>query len=408
MLLLVWVAADARGAEPGITFATNGIDLKIDSHAFYNGNFFPTSSWYLKDLNPWKDHFFDFDDVKPGDWGKTIISMHVKKTDAWMCLDFKNLKSNDNGQNEPESHDDLDGNTDGELAENLFFFAWRDDGDNTFEVGETPIFGNTPLPATTVLNETTYPIADAGNGSSCKEGTTRYVGLAWCAGIMSVNLATAQISCDGSQLGNVAQTDSMSVDVSIRAVPTKQNPNFKCNYTPPPPEEKKGSIKVCKVITDKYGKFVTGSDYSGTTFSIPGISFAGNATAPQAVALLPTSNFTTPLTLNADLFGSDGKKDAQCVTYSDLKLGSYYYDKETINSTNWLAPKYSDSKNPPLSGTSNLATYSGQLFTPSTSDDASRNQNADGHILLSKDNPNRTLIILNSHKVVKDGGGSGW
>lgn len=231
MLLLVWVAADARGQEPGITFATNGIDLKIDSTAFYNGSFFPTSSWYLKDLNPWADHFFDFDDVKPGDYGKTIISMHVKKTDAWMCLDFNNLESDDNGQNEPESQDDGDGDTDGELAENLFFFAWQDDGDNKFEVGEKPIFGNTPLPATEVLDDKSYPIADYGHGNSCREGTTRYVGIAWCAGAMTVDLSTAQISCDGSGMDNAAQTDSMSVDIAIRAVPTKQNPKFVCKDT---------------------------------------------------------------------------------------------------------------------------------------------------------------------------------
>jgi hypothetical protein len=42
-----------------------------------------------------------------------------------------------------------------------------------------------------------------------------------------VNLATAAIDCDANTLGNAAQTDSMSVDISFRAVTTDQN-DFRC------------------------------------------------------------------------------------------------------------------------------------------------------------------------------------
>src|SRR3989344_534761 len=93
---------------------------------------------------------------------------------------------------------------------------------------EKPLFGTTTQSASIVLDDKTYVIGDAGNGNSCKVNQSRYVGIYWCAGNLSVNLSTNTISCDGSTLGNEAQTDSMSVDVSIRAMPSKENPKFLC------------------------------------------------------------------------------------------------------------------------------------------------------------------------------------
>ena len=49
-------AASVRGVTPGITFATNGIDLKIDSQASYNSLPVPSGTWTLKDLVPGIDH----------------------------------------------------------------------------------------------------------------------------------------------------------------------------------------------------------------------------------------------------------------------------------------------------------------------------------------------------------------
>src|SRR5690349_5864084 len=93
VFLVVGVAVNARNNLFGITFATYGIDLKIDNKAWYNGVLVPGSTWALKDLVPTSDKFFNFNDIKPGDWGKTLISTHVGKSDAWLCLDFANLQS---------------------------------------------------------------------------------------------------------------------------------------------------------------------------------------------------------------------------------------------------------------------------------------------------------------------------
>ena len=228
MFALAVSAALVQGVDSGTTFATSGIDLKIDSEATYNGVARPSGTWALKNLVPAVDKFFNFDDIKPGDYGENTISMHVKKSDAWLCVDFKNLQSADNGQNEPEALADGNGNADGELAAGMEFFSWVDDGDNIFEIGERPLFGTTTQSAIQVLNNKTYSIGDINHGSSCRVNQDRYIGVYWCAGDLNVNLETAAITCDGSALGNAAQTDSMSVDVSIRAVPSGSNPSFNC------------------------------------------------------------------------------------------------------------------------------------------------------------------------------------
>jgi len=226
-------AALARSQEPGITFATNGIDLKIDSRAWYNGAAVPGSTWALKNLVPTADHFFSYDDVKPGDSGKTVISMHVKKESAFLCLDFSNFVGADNTQNEPESAVDANGLVKDELADGVELFGWIDDGDNVYEWGEKILFGMGVQRASYVLNDKAYAVADSGQGGACGVNQTRYVGIAWCAGNLTVNIVTGAMTCDAAALGNKAQTDSFSFDTSIRAMPSKQHGIFACGTKPP-------------------------------------------------------------------------------------------------------------------------------------------------------------------------------
>lgn len=228
---MVILAFGFRTEATGFTYATgNGFNLRIDSQAFYNGQAVPSSTWSLKNLAPGSDKFFNLSDVKPGDRGTATISFHVNK-DAWICLDFEKLKENENGRNEPEMQvDNTGGANSGELADGTEFFAWYDDGDNVYEVGEKAIFGTstTKQAATLVLNNKTYALADSVAGQAFTASTTRYVGITWCAGDLIVNTVTALIGCDATALGNEAQTDSFSVDVSIRAVAAKDDKKFKC------------------------------------------------------------------------------------------------------------------------------------------------------------------------------------
>jgi hypothetical protein len=216
------------------TYSVGGIDLKVDSKAYYNSAYYPQSSWSAKDLQPYYDKFFSFADVKPGDTGTTTISLHIKKASAYMCLSFSEFKDQENSRNEPELQVDAT-NTLGELGKGVEFFAWTDDGDNTFEVGEKPLFGTSTQSAIQTVKNTTYALADYLHGSAWLQNSTHYVGIAWCAGNLSVDLASAKVSCDGSVLGNEAQTDILSFSVSLTAVPYTQDKKYTC--APPPPQE---------------------------------------------------------------------------------------------------------------------------------------------------------------------------
>jgi len=232
VLLIVAFVYGMRSEAVGTTFATGsgqgGLDLKIDSKTIYNGVLQPKLSWALKNLRPACERFFRFFDVKPGDTGMNLISVHVAKNPAWVCLDFVNLKDKENGNNEPESHEDVNGVKGGELSSGLEFFSWMDDGDNIYEVGERALFGTSTQAATSTLRGMSYPIADSANGPAILVGQTKYVGISWCAGNLTVSTTTATITCDGATLGNGVQTDSMSVDVSFRAITSANNDAFVC------------------------------------------------------------------------------------------------------------------------------------------------------------------------------------
>jgi hypothetical protein len=67
----------------------------------------------------------------------------------------------------------------------------------------------------------------------------------WCAGNLTVDVAQAKITCDGTALGNEAQTDSMGVDVVLRAVSSQNQPKFTCIVPPKPVEQ-------CEIEGHKY------------------------------------------------------------------------------------------------------------------------------------------------------------
>lgn len=168
-----------------------------------------------------------------------------------------------------------------------------------------------------------------------------------------------------------------------------------------------GSIRVCKVIVDAEGNLVTSPVSSGSTFEV-----AGNSASTLQFGLpngtIPTSTFTTPLTLNSNLFGGDEVNDAQCVTYSNLEVKDpgYYYAQESISGIGWQSPVYNDQfgMNGFGQGSSFDITkfygFSGQLFDTDISNDGARNQSADGHVTLTSTNKNRTLVVVNKETEV--------
>ena len=266
----------------GNVFAAGALDLKIDNESYYNGlvcaevdegeyewqqttwgeanmaqHFDPymtnligtpcVTSWALKDLGE-GDLFFDFEDVKPGDWGEDTISIHVHDNPAWACMDMR-IQEDDFGANDLA------------LQEQIQFIWWADDGDNVLEADEYDSLQIANGPAIEVLNSY-YALADSetnvwdpnapgtpllgGVDPETQEENVYYVAKAWCFGEFEFgdNLAeqdgegkTGQngpgdrgpgFVCNGASTGNDAMAGRFLVDVAFEAVQARHNGNFQC------------------------------------------------------------------------------------------------------------------------------------------------------------------------------------
>src|SRR3989338_6576139 len=112
--MIVFVGAVVIGAtgaffsdsetSTGNTFTAGAIDLGVDNHSYYNGVLNPETTWRVTyDLDEGGPHqFFNFNDLKPGDWGEDTISLHVNNNDSWLCADVKLTSDDDNLPSEPE------------------------------------------------------------------------------------------------------------------------------------------------------------------------------------------------------------------------------------------------------------------------------------------------------------------
>lgn len=253
------------------TFTAGALDLTVDSEQHYNGAEcvlvgqsyvwddgaeevgWPVEgtpcdgTWEATDLGA-THTFFNFSDIKPGDFGENTISLHVDSNDAFACVDIEITENDDVDCTEPEEgaegagvcNTDGDPLLDGELAENLNFFAWSDwgetegfgdegdegEGDNIWQVGEPALFTNNLGPAADVLGGVSYTLADSSTGP-LEGGVTSYIGLAWCAGDMTAEAGL--ITCDGEGMGNEAQTDNMVADIAFRIEQARHNEEFSCD-----------------------------------------------------------------------------------------------------------------------------------------------------------------------------------
>jgi predicted ribosomally synthesized peptide with SipW-like signal peptide len=256
--LIVFVAAVALGAtgaffsdtetSTGNTFTAGAIDLQIDSQCSYNGVAQNCSgSWALKDLIPTSDKFFNFADLKPGDWGENTISLHIDNNPAWACAQINITKDADVTCTDPENADDVSPvcnpvNTgfDGDIAKNLSLAWWADDGDNVLEQNEHVFFMNgaklsTLLNGGYVLNLTLADkntnfflgIDNTGNTTPLNGNQPYYVGMAWCLGDIVINGAGV-VTCDGKNVNNAPQTDSLTADMLFNVVQQRNNLDFTC------------------------------------------------------------------------------------------------------------------------------------------------------------------------------------
>lgn len=237
------------------------IDMKIDNTSYYRGAFNPATSWTPDDLA--NHHFFDFDDLKPSDWGEDTISLHVDTNDAWACYSVTLTADDDGTCTSPELVDDPTcvvnnpDQFDGELGSLVNFAFWLDDGDNVFENDEQ-VFADGP--ASAVLPSLQGALADSSGGllglggQPMDTNETYYIGKAWCFGTMTEQPITQDddgfqgaegfngpdvrgsgFTCDGDQINNAAQTDRLTADISFSAVQARNNSGYICEGGQPSP-----------------------------------------------------------------------------------------------------------------------------------------------------------------------------
>ena len=176
----------------GNVLTAGAVDLLIDNESYYNGVLNEDTTWTLSDLTD--QLFFDFSDVKPNDLGEDTISFHADN-DYWLCAEMTLTNNDDNTCTANEQVDDLTCSEpdadlfDGELAQNINFIFWGDDGDNVLEDDELVFEEGT---AEEVLDDNAIALADSATnniggltGEPAPGGETVYVGKAWCFGTLT-------------------------------------------------------------------------------------------------------------------------------------------------------------------------------------------------------------------------------
>ncbi len=287
--MVVFVAALVLGAtgaffsdeevSTGNILAAGSIDLKIDNTSYVTstttGELVASlgTTWTLRDLTIEK--FFDFDDVKPGDIGEDTISLHVDNNDSYLCADITLTSNNENTLVEPEAEDgDVTNDPNGgELAQQVNFAWWADDGDNVLEVGENQLPGG-PLGVLAIGATTTVTLADSdesiwGGTGPIPGNSIRYIGKAWCYGdivpapVAQDNATTSSplvrgtgFTCDGSAVDNTGQTDSMTADIGFRAVQSRNNDEFQCVAREGNPGPTTATFMLDKVVTFSNGAII--------------------------------------------------------------------------------------------------------------------------------------------------------
>ena len=220
----------------GNRFVAGKLNLKIDNTCHYNGKVCSYNenlqkyvwegtdeecfcTWEASDLT--NELFFNFPDVKPGDFGEDTISLHIDNNDAWVCAEVANLESSDNGCETPETKaGDVSCNNpgvgEGELHNYLLFSFWRDtDCNNILDAGEAV------LATDQIAVEGKLAVADATTGGGPLTGGETYcLGVSWRVPITA---------------SNIIQSDSLTGDISFSAVQARHMADFTCSDAEPLP-----------------------------------------------------------------------------------------------------------------------------------------------------------------------------
>lgn len=333
------------------------VDLKIDNTSYINGVLNPGTTWDLNDLTD--QLFFNFNDIKPGDVGEDTISLHAQN-DCWLCAEISLTANDDNTCTEPELLNDPTCNDpdsdpiDGELAQNINFIFWADDGDNVLEQDEYPAKLIDEGTAQDILDGNVITLADSTTNNlggvdgqpmpggfgpdGPDEGTDpdpliSYIGKVWCFGAITpapvaqgANDPTINsgITCDGTQLDNATQTDKLLADIKFTAIQARNNPNFVCtpeatpsptpSVTPSPsPSPEPCAQADVMLVLDRSGSISAGELNSLKTAATDFVDALGLSTTGIHAG---QSSFSTSGTLDQTLTDSEAAMDAAIAALS--------------------------------------------------------------------------------------------
>ena len=213
----------------GNVFEAGKVDLLVDSECTYNGQ--PSTecgTWDSKDLT--SEKFFNFSDVKPGDYGENTISLKVEDNPSWLCMTINPTANDDASSTEPELKElgeTLDNSSDlwdGELRQNMTFHIWADvcnespavPGDNIYQEGcdknITESMSNNPK--VIALVDSANNVFTGTFGQPINSAQNYYLGFGWSL---------------PENVGNIAQTDSFIADISFQAEQARNNQDFLCS-----------------------------------------------------------------------------------------------------------------------------------------------------------------------------------
>ena len=151
-----------------------------------------------------------------------------------------------------------------------------------------------------------------------------------------------------------------------------------------------GKISFCLVLTDTNNAIATSSN--GLPAGIFSMNLA-TSTDLTNTSIYTRSWMTTTFSPNRRIIlGTDF--DSDCVTYDNLALGTYYYSTLSVTGGSWLTPQYNDQNNHPINNVFDFFAYSPELFNATSTDDAGRNLNSDGQIVLTSGNRDQTLVVF--------------
>src|SRR3989344_3207001 len=225
------IATGATGAffgdtetSTGNTFAAGAIDLQVDNDSYYNRN----RCTYIQAT------------TTPGFYWQGSSPYPISGTP---CTTRFGLSDLDNG---------------------LLFFNFTDlkpddEGENSLSSGVQTLFDlATATPFAVALADAQNNVWTPNTPGPIPANQTVYIGKAWCFGDLTLDPVSAGqgqnpsvdpgVDCDGVSLGNITQTDGVTLDVAFRAVQARHNDNFLCDEG-----TRLANITVTKEITNNNG-----------------------------------------------------------------------------------------------------------------------------------------------------------